>query len=92
MRAVWGDYLPDWQPWEDHRQGYAARRAMGGGTILTLIHAIDVLYWFFGSARPNRTTSLGASNGWTGQVMWRPRLSYPRLEATHRGQVSLRRE
>ncbi|HSV86173.1 MAG TPA: Gfo/Idh/MocA family oxidoreductase, partial [Levilinea sp.] len=24
-RAHWGEYLPNWHPWEDYRKGYAAR-------------------------------------------------------------------
>ncbi len=28
-RAHWGEYLPNWHPWEDYRQGYAARAASG---------------------------------------------------------------
>ena len=46
--AQWGEYLPDWHPWENHRQGYAARTDLGGGVMLTLIHPIDYLYWIFG--------------------------------------------
>ena len=46
--AQWGEYLPDWHPWENHRQGYAAREDLGGGVMLTLIHPIDYLYWLFG--------------------------------------------
>jgi len=40
-------YLPDYHPWEDYRKGYAARKDLGGGVILTQIHEIDYLYWFF---------------------------------------------
>jgi predicted dehydrogenase len=47
-RAEWGEYLPDWHPWEDYRQSYSARRDLGGGVTLTLIHPFDYLYWFFG--------------------------------------------
>jgi predicted dehydrogenase len=46
--AEWGEYLPDWHPWEDYRQSYAARSDLGGGVILTLIHPLDYLYWLFG--------------------------------------------
>lgn len=49
-QAEWGEYLPDWHPWEDHREGYAAREELGGGVLLTLIHPIDYLYWLFGHA------------------------------------------
>jgi predicted dehydrogenase len=47
-RAVWGEYLPDWHPWEDYRQSYSARSDLGGGVLLTLSHPFDYLRWFFG--------------------------------------------
>jgi predicted dehydrogenase len=47
-RAEVGEYLPDWHPYEDYRDSYAARRSLGGGVILTLIHEIDYLTWLFG--------------------------------------------
>ncbi len=48
VRAHWGEYLPDWHPWEDYRQGYSARTDLGGGVILTLSHPLDYLHWLFG--------------------------------------------
>jgi len=48
-RAEWGEYLPDWHPWEDHRQSYSARTDLGGGAILTLIHPLDYMVWLFGA-------------------------------------------
>ena len=47
-RAHWGEYLPNWHPWEDYRQGYAARPELGGGVVLTLSHPLDYLRWLLG--------------------------------------------
>lgn len=47
-QAHWAEYLPGWHPWEDHRIGYAARKDLGGGVVLTLCHPLDYLRWMFG--------------------------------------------
>jgi len=47
-RAHWGEYLPGWHPWEDHRKSYSAKKELGGGVILTLCHPIDYLHWILG--------------------------------------------
>ncbi|MGQ9833889.1 MAG: Gfo/Idh/MocA family protein [Candidatus Villigracilaceae bacterium] len=43
-----GEYLPDWHPWEDYRKGYAARADLGGGVVLTQCHSLDYLPWLVG--------------------------------------------
>ncbi|TET81643.1 MAG: Gfo/Idh/MocA family oxidoreductase, partial [Anaerolineales bacterium] len=48
VRAHWGEYLPDWHPWEDYRLSYSARADLGGGVVLTLCHPFDYLGWIFG--------------------------------------------
>jgi predicted dehydrogenase len=48
FRSHWGEYLPDWHPWEDYRRGYSARSDLGGGVILTLSHPLDYLRWLLG--------------------------------------------
>lgn len=48
FRALWGEYLPDWHPYEDYRQSYSARPDLGGGVALTLCHPLDYLRWLFG--------------------------------------------
>lgn len=48
FRAHWGEFLPGWHPWEDYRTGYSARKALGGGVILTLTHPLDYLHWLLG--------------------------------------------
>jgi predicted dehydrogenase len=47
-RVEAGQYLPDWHPWEDYRQSYSARAALGGGVILDAIHEIDYSRWLLG--------------------------------------------
>lgn len=50
VHAHWGEYLPDWHPWEDYRLSYSAQKKMGGGVILTLCHPFDYLHWICGPA------------------------------------------
>jgi predicted dehydrogenase len=51
-KAHWGEYLPDWHPWEkDFREGYSARADLGGGVVLTLCHPFDYLRWLLGEVR-----------------------------------------
>jgi len=47
-RVQAGQYLPDWHPWEDYRQGYSANSALGGGVILDGVHEIDYIRWLLG--------------------------------------------
>jgi len=37
-----GQWLPDWHPYEDFKQAYYARKDLGGGVALTLIHEIHM--------------------------------------------------
>ena len=46
--AHWGEYLPDWHPWEDYRKSYSAKKTLGGGVVLTLCHPLDYMNFFFG--------------------------------------------
>jgi predicted dehydrogenase len=48
VHAHWGEYLPQWHPWEDYRQSYAARPDLGGGVIVTLTHPLDYLQYLLG--------------------------------------------
>ena len=58
IHAHWGEYLPNWHPWEDYRQSYAARADLGGGVIVTLTHPLDYLRYLLGEVE-----SLWAING-----------------------------
>jgi predicted dehydrogenase len=44
-----GSFLPDWHPYDNYKKNYASRNDLGGGVVLTCIHEIDYLYWFFGN-------------------------------------------
>jgi predicted dehydrogenase len=44
----WGEYLPNWHPWEDYRKSYAARANLGGGVLRTLTHPFDTMHWLVG--------------------------------------------
>lgn len=52
-----GEYLPGWHKYEDYRDMYASRADLGGGVILSQIHEMDLIYWFFGM--PETITSCG---------------------------------
>jgi predicted dehydrogenase len=58
VHAQWGEYLPQWHPWEDYRQSYAARADLGGGVVLTLTHPLDYLRYLLGDVQ-----SLWSFNG-----------------------------
>lgn len=46
-RCQFGQYLPDWHPWEDYRHGYSARKDLGGGILLDS-HEFDLMTWLLG--------------------------------------------
>jgi predicted dehydrogenase len=48
LRAEVGQYLPDWRPGTDYRQGVSARRDLGGGVVLELSHELDYMRWLGG--------------------------------------------
>ncbi len=51
FHAHWGEYVPNWHPWEDYRQTYAARADLGGGVIATLTHPLDYMRWLLGEVQ-----------------------------------------
>ncbi|MEO8677469.1 MAG: Gfo/Idh/MocA family oxidoreductase [Vicinamibacterales bacterium] len=61
VRAEFGEYLPAAHPYEDYRQSYAARAALGGGVLLCYIHEFDYLCWLFGM--PRRVFTVGGRSG-----------------------------
>jgi predicted dehydrogenase len=47
-QLVNGEYMPEWHPYEDYRESYAARQELGGGALVTQIHDFDYAAWLFG--------------------------------------------
>lgn len=43
-----GQYLPDWRPDADYREGVTARASLGGGAVFELSHEIDIALWLGG--------------------------------------------
>lgn len=57
VHCEFGEYLPGAHPYEDYRTGYAARKDLGGGALLSLSHELDYLQWLFGM--PDKLFALG---------------------------------
>ncbi len=51
VKVECGTYLPDWHPHENYSNSYAAKDELGGGVVLTCIHELDYLFWFFGKIK-----------------------------------------
>jgi len=47
-RAEFGQYLPDWRPWQDYKKSYTAKKELGGGIILDGSHELDYIRWLIG--------------------------------------------
>jgi len=76
-------HVPSWHPYEDWRELYAVRADLGGGVLLTEIHELDLIHWFFGlpdavfcAGGTRSAESLSVED--TAQLV----LVYPRLSVT----------
>jgi predicted dehydrogenase len=57
-----GQWLPDWRPDQDYRKVYSARKELGGGVILDLIHEIDLIVWLFDEFQDYKVYNKHCSN------------------------------
>jgi predicted dehydrogenase len=55
--AEFGQYLPDWHPYEDYRKFYAADQKMGGGNLDVIAQELAMFYWLL----QDRATELFAA-------------------------------
>lgn len=58
VRAISSSYLPEWRLGIDYRNTYSAKKALGGGVAIDLIHEWDYLFFLFGM--PNSVYSITA--------------------------------
>lgn len=58
IRCISSSYLPEWRPGIDYRQTYSARKDLGGGVSIDLIHEWDYLCYLLGE--PEHVISLHA--------------------------------
>lgn len=57
VRAEIGENVTRWHKYEDYRDMYACRKELGGGVVLSQIHELDYLIYFFGM--PERVFAIG---------------------------------
>ncbi len=50
-------YMPSWHKYEQYNESYAGKKSLGGGVVVTEIHELDLLNWYFGS--PQRLWAVG---------------------------------
>lgn len=48
VRSISSSYLPEWRPNQDYRTVYSAKKSLGGGVKIDLIHEWDYLTGMFG--------------------------------------------
>lgn len=58
VRCISSSYLPQWRPGTDYRKSYSAKKDMGGGVSIDLIHEWDYLCYLMGE--PDKVLSLHA--------------------------------
>ena len=62
FRAICSSYLPSWRKTKNYQDCYSAKKDMGGGVTLDLIHEIDYLTWIFGTPNEIKTIKAKFSN------------------------------
>lgn len=56
VRSISSSYLPDWRRGIDYRNNYSAKKELGGGVSIDLIHEWDYIQYLFGF--PDKVQSL----------------------------------
>ena len=48
INVLVNSYLPDWHKYENYRNMYASKKSLGGGSLLTECHELDIIIMIFG--------------------------------------------
>ena len=48
VKVIVNSYLPGWHKYEDFKTMYASKKSLGGGSLLTESHELDIILMFFG--------------------------------------------
>lgn len=56
IRSICSSYLPDWRPGVDYKNTYSAKKALGGGVSIDLVHEWDYLCYLLG--RPSKVYNI----------------------------------
>ena len=54
-----GECIKDWHPYEDYKGLHAAKKDLGGGSLLHQTHELNLLLWYFGL--PKKVFAIGGS-------------------------------
>lgn len=57
VHVLINSYMPGWHSYEKYNAFYAGMKSLGGGVVLTEIHELDLIYWYFG--KPDRLWAVG---------------------------------
>lgn len=62
VRCISSSYLPDWRPGADYRQSYSAKKELGGGVSIDLIHEWDYISYLLGEPQTIKSIICKKSN------------------------------
>jgi len=48
VQVTINSFMPEWHSYESYKDFYVGKKELGGGVVLTEIHEIDLLHWYFG--------------------------------------------
>lgn len=95
VRSICSSYLPEWRPNMDYRKVYSARRELGGGVVLDLIHEMDYMTYLLGKpanviGQAGRVSSLEIDTEDIAEYILRYKHTYAEIHLDYFGRVPRR--